>query len=94
MAEETHRHGSEVTPRDRFLCNQKGEGEGMLAMTLNWPEHGSKWRSPVSSASVAIQAEQGEKEPLVSHPVSRPKLNTFLYVCQDQVSHIKRQIVK
>jgi hypothetical protein len=27
-------------------------------------------------------------EPL-SHPVFRPKLNAFLYVCQDQVSHIK-----
>jgi hypothetical protein len=26
----------------------------------------------------------------VSHPVFRPKLNAFLYVCQDQVSHIKR----
>jgi hypothetical protein len=27
---------------------------------------------------------------LMSHPVFRPKLNAFLYVCQDQVSHIKR----
>ncbi len=27
--------------------------------------------------------------PLLSHPVFRPKLNAFLYVCQDQVSHIK-----
>jgi hypothetical protein len=25
----------------------------------------------------------------VSHLVFRPKLNAFLYVCQDQVSHIK-----
>jgi hypothetical protein len=30
----------------------------------------------------------------LSHPVSRPKLNAYLYVCQDQVSYIKRQIVK
>jgi hypothetical protein len=30
----------------------------------------------------------------MSHPVFRPKLNAFLYVCQDQVSHIKRQIVE
>jgi hypothetical protein len=28
-------------------------------------------------------------EPIVSHPVFRSKLNAFLYVCQDQVSHIK-----
>jgi hypothetical protein len=27
---------------------------------------------------------------LLSHPVFRPNLNAFLYVCQDQVSHIKR----
>jgi hypothetical protein len=25
----------------------------------------------------------------LSHLVFRPKLNAFLYVCQDQVSHIK-----
>jgi hypothetical protein len=25
----------------------------------------------------------------LSHPVFRPKLNVFLYVCRDQVSHIK-----
>jgi hypothetical protein len=25
----------------------------------------------------------------VSHPVFRTKLNAFIYVCQDQVSHIK-----
>jgi hypothetical protein len=31
---------------------------------------------------------------MVSHPVFRPKLNAFLYVYQDQVSHIKRQIVE
>jgi hypothetical protein len=31
---------------------------------------------------------------LVSHPVFMPKLNAFLYVCQDQVSHIKREIVE
>jgi hypothetical protein len=30
----------------------------------------------------------------MSHPVFRPKLNAFLYVCQDQVLHIKRQIVE
>jgi hypothetical protein len=29
-------------------------------------------------------------EAKVSHLVSRPKLNTYLYVCQDQVLHIKR----
>jgi hypothetical protein len=27
---------------------------------------------------------------LVSHPVLRPKMNAFLYVCQDQFSYIKR----
>jgi hypothetical protein len=32
-------------------------------------------------------------EPL-SHPVFRPKLNAFFHVCQEQVSHIKRQIVE
>jgi hypothetical protein len=26
----------------------------------------------------------------LSHPVLRQKLNAFLYVCQDQFSHIKR----
>jgi hypothetical protein len=26
---------------------------------------------------------------LLSHPVFRPKLNAFLYVCQDQVSQLK-----
>jgi hypothetical protein len=26
---------------------------------------------------------------VVSHTVLRPKLNVYLYVCQDQVSHIK-----
>jgi hypothetical protein len=31
---------------------------------------------------------------VVSHPVFTPKLNAFLYVCQDQVSYIKRQIVE
>jgi hypothetical protein len=31
---------------------------------------------------------------VVSHPVFMPKLNAFLYVCQDQVSHTKRQIVE
>jgi hypothetical protein len=30
----------------------------------------------------------------LSHPVFKPKLNAFLYVCQDQVSHIKWQIVE
>jgi hypothetical protein len=30
----------------------------------------------------------------LSHPVFRPKLNAFLHVCQDQVSHIKPQIVE
>jgi hypothetical protein len=30
----------------------------------------------------------------LSHPVLGPKLNVFLYECQDQVSHIKRQVVK
>jgi hypothetical protein len=25
----------------------------------------------------------------VSHQVLRPKVNTFIYACQDQVSHIK-----
>jgi hypothetical protein len=30
----------------------------------------------------------------VSHPIFRPKLKAFLYVCQDQVSHIKRQIME
>jgi hypothetical protein len=30
----------------------------------------------------------------LSHPVLGPKLNAFLYECQDQVSHIKRQVVK
>jgi hypothetical protein len=30
----------------------------------------------------------------LSHPVFRPKLNAFHYACQDQVSHIKRQIVE
>jgi hypothetical protein len=30
----------------------------------------------------------------VSHPVSKPKLNAYLYVCQNQDSHIKREIVK
>jgi hypothetical protein len=30
----------------------------------------------------------------LSHPVFRLKLNAFLYVCQDEVSHIKRQIVE
>jgi hypothetical protein len=36
----------------------------------------------------------GKTEPesgRMSHPVVRPKLNAFLYVCQDQLSHIKRQ---
>jgi hypothetical protein len=27
--------------------------------------------------------------PLMSQRILRPKLNAFLYVCQDQVSHIK-----
>jgi hypothetical protein len=31
---------------------------------------------------------------VLSHPVFRPKMNAFLYVCQDLVSHIKRQIVE
>jgi hypothetical protein len=30
----------------------------------------------------------------VSHPVFRLNLNAFLYVCEDQVLHIKRQIVE
>jgi hypothetical protein len=34
------------------------------------------------------------KARFMSRPVFRLKLNAFLYVCQDQVSHIKRQIVE
>jgi hypothetical protein len=36
----------------------------------------------------------GSSPTRLSHPVFRSKLNAFLYVCQDQVSHIKRQIVE
>jgi hypothetical protein len=32
------------------------------------------------------RVEEGQE---LSHPVFTPKLNAFLYVCQDQVSHIK-----
>jgi hypothetical protein len=42
--------------------------------------------SPVGLTNVPIAQ--------VSHPVFRPKLNAFLYVWQDQISHIKRQIVE
>jgi hypothetical protein len=31
---------------------------------------------------------------IMSHPVFRSKLNALLYVCQDQVSHIKRRLVE
>jgi hypothetical protein len=34
------------------------------------------------------------KARFMSHPVFRLELNAFLYVCQDQVSRIKRQIVE
>jgi hypothetical protein len=34
------------------------------------------------------------KGEIMSHLVLRSKLNAFLYVCQNQFSHIKRQIVK
>jgi hypothetical protein len=36
------------------------------------------------------QNREGDWGPQLSHLVFRPKLNAFLYVCQDQVSHIKR----
>jgi hypothetical protein len=46
--------------------------------------------------SVVMRGDCGEVRccGLMSHPVFRPKLNAFLYVYQDQVSHIKRQIVE
>jgi hypothetical protein len=49
---------------------------------------GTKWVFKIK------QGEDGEVVRNMSHPIFRPKLNAFLYVCQDQVSHIKRQIVK
>jgi hypothetical protein len=60
---------------------------------------GARWRyraAPVVGKSATPQ----EASPRwvgalgLSQPVFRLKLNAFLYVCQDEVSHIKRQIVE
>jgi hypothetical protein len=37
----------------------------------------------------AVSSGGGNGEGILSHPIFRSKLNAFLYVCQDQASHIK-----
>jgi hypothetical protein len=59
------------------------EDESLLPSTSS-PE-------PVPASTLEAEASQATT---LSHPVFRPKLNAFLYVCQDQVSHIKRQMVE
>jgi hypothetical protein len=52
------------------------------------------WWPPEPRCNCATPWSWVHLGPRVSHPVFRPKLNAFLYVCQDQVSHIKRQRVE
>jgi hypothetical protein len=48
-----------------------------------------------SPTSIILRLEDAIKGgSSLSRPVLRPKLNAFFYMCRDQVSHIKKQIVK
>jgi hypothetical protein len=60
-------------------------------MTKQAHQQASHYCGPIARATTARAHTQGGEDPDggLSHPVFRPKLNAFLYVCQDQVSHIK-----
>jgi hypothetical protein len=55
------------------------------------PKHRVRvWEFWGDSLPPAIEVVRGA----VSHPVLWPKLIAYLYVCQDEVSQINRQIMK
>jgi hypothetical protein len=72
------------TPSKR-KCYNYGE-RGHLAITCPNP-HSHPSLPP--STKVAPNHKGGSTSAKVSHPILRPKLNAFPYVCQDQFSHIK-----
>jgi hypothetical protein len=49
---------------------------------------------PISGLEIMVHLISSWMNGIISHLVFRPKLNALFYVCRDQVSHIKQQIVE
>jgi hypothetical protein len=72
--------------------NKVGYGLSVAPQNRQENEDGVQHASR-SSGLLRLKASRARVSQL-SHLVLRSKLNAVLYVCQDQFSHIKRQIVK